>query len=85
MNWRVVWSDRAARDLRRLDKIDAQRVLSAVRRLATEDYGDVKRLQGAEQLWRLRVGDLRVVFVYDHTSRAMDIARVLPRDRAYRR
>ena len=72
MTWALDWTERARRDLRRLDRQMAQRVIAAAERLATTEQGDVTRLQGIEPPeWRLRVGDWRVRFQYDHERRTL--------------
>ena len=53
-------------------------------RLAESGYGDVRKLQGTDFEWRLRVGDWRVRFVYDYEETIIRVVRVLPRGRAYR-
>jgi mRNA interferase RelE/StbE len=82
--WERVWSPPALRDLRRLDRTVATRVLEALRILAEERRGDVRRLQGQEARWRLRVGDWRVIFTYDADAHAIVILSVKPRGEAYR-
>ena len=84
MNWRVIWSERARRDLRRLDPSVTQRVMRAIERLAEAGIGDVRRLHGYESQWRLRVGAWRVLFTMDPASGFLVIVRVLPRGSAYR-
>jgi mRNA interferase RelE/StbE len=46
--------------------------------------GDVKLLRGAERLWRLRVGEWRVIFDRRDAERVIDVLAVRPRGRAYR-
>jgi mRNA interferase RelE/StbE len=46
--------------------------------------GDVSRLAGIEQEWRLRVGDWRVRFTCDKATHTVYVLRILPRGRAYR-
>lgn len=84
MNWRIVWSERARRDLRKLDASVSQRVVSALEELAEAGHGDVRRLQGIEDQWRLRVGKWRVRFTLDPVSATLLIIRVLPSGDAYR-
>lgn len=84
MNWDIVWSRPAERDLRRLDQSTARRIVDAIDQLASTGHGDVVRLQGREQQWRLRVGDWRVIVAYDASDAAIRIVRVLPRGRAHR-
>jgi mRNA interferase RelE/StbE len=83
-SWERVWSPPALRDLRRLDRTVAARVLEALRILAEEQRGDIRRLQGREERWRLRVGDWRVIFTYDSDAHAIVILSVKPRGDAYR-
>ncbi|MYB77757.1 MAG: type II toxin-antitoxin system RelE/ParE family toxin [Chloroflexi bacterium] len=84
MNWRIVWSERARRDLRKLDASVSQRVVRALEELAGTGLGDVKRLRGYDDQWRLRVGRWRVRFTIDPVSATLLIIRVLPRGDAYR-
>lgn len=64
MTWTVRYAPRAAKALRKLDKHVARRVFDGVERLARMDdpTGPCKPLTGPlAGLWRLRVGDYRVV------------------------
>lgn len=78
-----VFSDRAQRDIKRLDRQVVQRVIAALDRLCIDPpVGDVVKLTGSEE-WRLRVGDWRVRFARDDAGTIV-VTRVLPRGRAYR-
>ena len=82
--WRVIWTGPASRDMRRLDQNVARRIREAVRRLGEQERGDIRRLRGQEQEWRLRVGDWRVIFTYDDQEHTIYVGRVLHRREAYR-
>lgn len=82
--WLVDWTRPALRDLRRLAASDAQRVYEAVRTLAAEGRGDVRKLRGQVDRWRLRVGDVRVVFAFEDTTHTITVVGVMPRGSAYR-
>jgi mRNA interferase RelE/StbE len=85
MSWTVLVTDGAKRDLKSLDVQTASRIVVALERLATGEHGDVKRLAGIRPpQWRLRVGDWRVRFQYDHPGRTIQALRVLHRGEAYR-
>lgn len=84
--WKVELARRAERDLRRLDPPVRERVIAGLRRVVERDpSADVKRLSGQPELWRLRVGDWRVLFAYDYQGHRIVVTRVLPRGRAYNR
>ena len=79
---RIVWTDPAKTDIRRLSKPSAMHVLSALHRFAELGAGDVKALQGREEL-RLRIGDYRLFFVCPAAD-TIEVRRVLHRKEAYR-
>lgn len=79
-----VFTKQAQRDVRRLDRPVAQRIVQALDRLCGDPpQGDVVKLTGVENEWRLRVGDWRVRFIRE-SSGLIQVTRVLPRGRAYR-
>jgi mRNA interferase RelE/StbE len=79
---RIVWTDPAKTDVRSLSKPTAMQVFSALHRFAESGIGDVKALQGREEL-RLRVGDYRLFFVCPDSD-TIEIRRVRHRGEAYR-
>jgi mRNA interferase RelE/StbE len=74
----------AQRDLRRLEEALRQRILQAIRRYTNEGLGDVVKLRGRQEEWRLRVGEYRVRFRRDTANRTIVVLRVQPRREAYR-
>ncbi len=79
-----VFAARAKRDLRRLDQPVQRRVIDALDRLVGDPpAGDVVKLTGPDDEWRLRVGDWRVRFQRDADG-LIYVLRVLPRGRAHR-
>lgn len=84
MTARIRWTHKALADMRRLDPPTRARVLQAVETLAAQGKGDIRRLRGSPDQWRLRVGDWRVRFCYDATAEAIVVLRVLHRSKAYR-
>jgi mRNA interferase RelE/StbE len=85
MTRRIVWQPSAIKDLQKLDAKMRERVVVAVERLAEADFGDVRRLSGFDDEWRLRVGKWRVRFTYRFDPPSIHILRVLPRGEAYRK
>lgn len=63
----VTYSNRAVRGLRRLHRQDAERLLSAIERLAESGDGDIVNLQGRDG-YRLRVGQIRALFDMDEST-----------------
>jgi len=77
-NW--VFSARARRDLRGLVPPSQRRVVSALDHLTGDPpQGEVTRLPGLPDEWRLRVGDWQVRFTRDPDSRRVEVLGVLAR------
>lgn len=83
-SWSVVWSRRSQHDLRQVQRQVAGRVIAAVERHAETGLGDIAKLDGPGNAYRLRVGEWRVRLRYDDDAHAIEIISVLPRGRAYR-
>ena len=83
--YRVVFARSARRELEGLEARVARRVISRVEALATDPrpVGCVK-LQGAADLWRIRIGDYRVVYAIDDNAHLVDVRIVRHRSDAYR-
>jgi mRNA interferase RelE/StbE len=79
---RIVWTDPAKSDVRRLSKPIAMQIFLALHRFAKSGVGDVKALQGRDEL-RLRVGDYRLFFVCPDPD-TIEIRRVRHRGEVYR-
>ena len=83
MSRRVEWTDRARKDLKKLDRRTRDRIIAAVEEFARTGRGDVRRLQSTkEEVYRLRVGDWRVFFTLEGQI-LMLVLRVRPRSGAY--
>lgn len=76
----IEYEKEAAKHIGKMDKPTKQRIRSAIEKLPS---GDVVKLQGLVNDYRLRVGDLRVIFsIQDDIITIKD---VLPRGQAYKR
>ena len=79
----IEWSPQAQSDIRKLDRAVARRIFTALDRYSETGYGDILRLKGQENEYRLRVGDWRVRFRAEGPGFIV-ILRVLHRREAYR-
>ena len=78
----IEWTAPARADLRRLDRKTAMRIFEALHRFMETEEGNVKRVKGQENEFRLRVGGWRVRFIEE--GNALQILRVRHRSEAYR-
>ena len=76
----------AIRALQRMPRQQAQRIRLEMERVAQNPDRrdlDIAPLTGRPG-FRLRVGDLRIIFERDDAARAIDILRIAPRGQVYR-
>lgn len=84
-SYQLTVGSRAAKELSALPAAVAQRVDAAILRLSSDPrpHG-VKKLKGERQLWRMRVGDYRIVYSIDDEQLVVDVIGVPHRSKAYR-
>jgi mRNA interferase RelE/StbE len=84
-SYRIEWKQSARKELRRLQKFEIARILRAVEGLADEPRpGGCRKLAGADINYRIRVGDIRVIYSVLDDRLAVHIIRVGHRGRVYR-
>jgi mRNA interferase RelE/StbE len=81
----VVFARSARRDLEGFEAGIARRIIVRIEALVSNPRprGCVK-LQGTGDLWRIRVGEYRVIYAIDDTKRIVDVSAVRHRSDAYR-
>ena len=83
----LLFTDQAGKQLAKLDKNARLRIIASLDRLR-EAYpvGDLRKMQGYDDLWRLRIGDYRVVMHIDLVTAIITITviRVGHRREVYR-
>ena len=80
----VLLSERARRDFGRLPESARSRIRRALFEFAATGRADVKRLAGIrarEDLFRLRIGEYRIVFAVTATD--IRVTRIIPRGEGY--
>ncbi|MBM3748368.1 MAG: type II toxin-antitoxin system RelE/ParE family toxin [Acidobacteria bacterium] len=84
-DYRVIVARSARKELERLRGAAADRVLAKLEQLAAEPrLAGSRKLHGSAYLWRVRVGDYRVVYAIDDAQKIVDIRVVRHRKDAYR-
>lgn len=85
MAFRVELLPTARRELRGLDSVTRERILRALIKLETHQRPPgAKKLTGWEDLWRIRVGDYRVIYEIHDRILVVLIVRVAHRREVYR-
>ena len=69
--YQILLSPRAQKSIRNLDKSQRERVIAAINLLAQNPFPKgkkVKKLVGVTGGWRLRVGNLRVLYIIEEKT-----------------
>ena len=84
MEWSIVWTDQAARDLSTLDPSIARRTARRLEQVADNPIHFIVRLVGSDE-HKLRIGDYRLLVALDPDARTIVVQRVDHRSRVYER
>jgi mRNA interferase RelE/StbE len=81
----IVFARSARKELQALPLTIAERVLDKIALLASNPRpAGYKKLRGHSSLWRIRVGEYRVIYSIDDNHLVVDISVVRHRSEAYR-
>ena len=75
----VIYTKKARKNIKALDIRVKDRVKEGIEKIP---FGDIKKLQGYSNLYRLRIGDYRVIYQTENDTIIIDA--VLPRGEAYK-
>lgn len=85
MSYDLVFARAARKSLQKLPKEVQSRVLEAAKSLRNDPRPQGSRkLRGSDRLWRIRVGDYRIIYSIDDDQRIVDVNTVRHRSDAYR-
>jgi mRNA interferase RelE/StbE len=85
VNYKVAIFSAAARQLAELPEPDRKRVRERIIRLGIEPRPrDVKKLQGKRDLFRIRCGNYRIIFMLDDEEFVVLVVRIGHRRNVYR-
>lgn len=85
MPYRIEFLRSAVRELASLPKSRQRQLGRHIESLGEDPYpAGVKKLEGEEKLYRIRVGDYRVIYEIDTTNKVATIVKVGHRGEVYR-
>jgi mRNA interferase RelE/StbE len=84
-DYAITFARSARKELESLQPDIARRIIGKITALAAQPRPPgVKKLHGEASLWRIRIGDYRVVYEINDTARVVDVAVVRHRSEVYR-
>ena len=63
MNWNVKLANRTSKEMKKIPKKDAERLLFILEEISENPYrGDIEKIKGEENTWRRRIGSYRIIY-----------------------
>ncbi len=83
--YRVLLKKPVDKDLRRINPTQVLRIIEAIRELAVNPFpASSRKLRGSENLYRVRIGDYRIVYQVNDKSKTVTVHYVRHRRTAYK-
>ena len=83
-NYAITFARSARKELETLSNSLVNRIFSKIESLGESPRPvGCRKLQGSHDLWRIRIGDYRVIYSIDDSKRNVDIVAVRHRSQAY--
>lgn len=80
----ITFARSARKDIERIDARTVQRIFPKLENLANQPRpAGCLKLQGPSDLWRMRVGDYRVIYSINDLTRIVDVTAIRHRREAY--
>lgn len=89
MQFKIVTTNRFEKDFRSLEKKEQKRLRQAIHKMSVDPYGanreqDIKKLKDLKSSYRLRAGNLRVIFKIDAKKGIINLLTVTHKREVYR-
>jgi len=85
-SYKIRWKSSAKKELKKLDKKIILRILQAVEKLANNPrQSGSRKLVGSESIYRIRVGDYRIIYNIESSLLTIEIIKVGHRREVYRK
>jgi len=82
--YKISITNRAEKDLKRLERSTKNRVITSISSLAEEPRpAGCRKIQSEEGVWRIRVGDWRIAYIIDVSNQEITIIRIAHRREFY--
>ena len=84
MTFDVSYSNRSKKFLRKADKVIVKRVIEKIEKLRKAPIiHDTKTVEGSKGLFRIRVGDYRILYEVDYRNNLIGIVKIVKKPRVY--
>ena len=81
----IKWKSSAKKELKKIDRTEISKILSEIEKLSQEPYpANHKKLLGTEHIYRIRVGNYRIIYSVINDELVIEVIRVRHRKEVYK-
>jgi mRNA interferase RelE/StbE len=86
VHYKIYWKKSAEKDLLNLDKKLIPKIVNIIEALSTNPFPkNIRKLHGTEKIFRIRVGNHRIIYLVDDQQSIIVIYYIRHRKEVYRR
>ena len=84
-SFNIKWKSSAKKELKKIDRNEILKILIEIEKLSKEPYPiNYKKLLGTEHIYRIRIGNYRVIYSVQNGELIIEIIRVRHRKEVYK-
>ena len=84
--YEIQWKTSAKKELKKIDKVEIPKILNEIEKLSIYPYPvNHKKILGTEQIFRIKIGNYRVIYFIENKELIIEIIRVRHRKDAYQK
>ena len=81
----IKWKSSAKKELKKIDRTEILKILSEIEKLKKEPYPtNHKKLLGTEHIYRIRIGNYRIIYSVINDELIIEVIRVRHRKEVYK-
>lgn len=85
-SFEIEWKASAKKELKKIDKVEIPKILNEIEKLSLEPYPkNHKKILGTEHIFRIKIGNYRVIYSIENGRLLIEIIRVRHRKEVYRK
>ena len=84
-SFEIQWKASAKKELKKIDKVEIPKIINEIEKLSLEPYPtNHKKILGTEHIFRIKIGNYRVIYSIENNELIIEIIRVRHRKEVYR-
>jgi len=85
-SYNIIWKKSAQKELRKINKKEISKILNEIEKLSLNPYPtNHKKLLGTDYIFRIRIGNYRVIYSVQNKKLIIEIIRVRHRKEIYKK